>query len=35
MKTILQLKDIRLSFTSVHNETFDLLRGVNLDVEFG
>ncbi|MBR4792762.1 MAG: ABC transporter ATP-binding protein [Bacteroidaceae bacterium] len=35
MKTILQLKDIWLSFTNVHNETFDLLRGINLDVEEG
>lgn len=32
---ILQLKDIRISFTNAHNETFDLLRGVNLDVEKG
>lgn len=35
MSEILQLKDIRLSFTNVHNETFDLLRGVNLDIEAG
>lgn len=33
MRPILQLKDIHLSFTNAHNETFDLLRGVNLDVE--
>lgn len=32
---ILQLKDIRISFTNAQNETFDLLRGVNLDVEKG
>ena len=32
---ILQLKDIRISFTNAHNEKFDLLRGVNLDVEPG
>ena len=32
---ILQLKDIRISFTNAHNEKFDLLRGVNLDVEKG
>lgn len=35
MRPILQLKDIHLSFTNAHNETFDLLRGVNLDVEKG
>ena len=35
MRTILQLKDIRLSFTNVRNETFNLLRGVNLEVETG
>lgn len=35
MSTILQLKDIRLSFTNAHNETLDLLQGVNLDVEKG
>ena len=32
---ILQLKDIHISFTNTQNETFDLLRGVNLDVEQG
>ncbi len=32
---ILQLKDIRISFTNAQNESFDLLRGVNLDVEKG
>lgn len=32
---ILQLKDIRISFTNAHNEKFDLLRGVNLGVEKG
>ena len=32
---ILQLKDIHMSFTNAHNETFDLLRGVNLTVEEG
>lgn len=32
---ILQLKDIHLSFTNDQKETFDLLRGVNLDVEAG
>lgn len=32
---ILRLKDIHISFTNAHNETFDLLRGVNLDVEKG
>ena len=31
---ILQLKDIHISFTNAH-ETFELLRGVNLDVEKG
>ena len=35
MRTILQLKDIRLSFTDAHNETLNLLQGVNLDVERG
>lgn len=35
MRPILQLKDIRLSFTNSHNETFNLLNGVNLDVEEG
>lgn len=35
MRPILQLKDIHLSFTNARNETFDLLRGVNLDVEKG
>lgn len=35
MRPILQLKDIHLSFTNAHNKTFDLLRGVNLDVEKG
>ena len=35
MRPILELKDIRLSFTNAHNETFDLLHGVNLDVEKG
>ena len=32
---ILQLNDIRISFTNAHNESFDLLRGVNLNVEKG
>ena len=32
---ILQLKDIHMSFTNAQNETFDLLRGVNLTVEEG
>ena len=32
---ILQLKDIHISFTNALNETFELLRGVNLDVEKG
>ena len=32
---ILQLKDIHLSFTNAQNETFQLLRGVNLAVEKG
>ena len=32
---ILQLKDIRLSFTDAHNETLELLRGINLSVEEG
>lgn len=32
---ILQLRDIRISFTNAQNETFDLLRGLNLDVEKG
>lgn len=32
---ILQLKDIHISFTNAQNETFELLRGVNLDVEKG
>jgi branched-chain amino acid transport system ATP-binding protein len=32
---ILQLKDIHISFTNAQNETFELLRGVNLDVEQG
>ena len=32
---ILQLKNIRISFTNAHNETFDLLRGVNLNVKKG
>lgn len=31
----MQLKDIHISFTNAHNETFELLRGVNLDVEKG
>ncbi|MBP5542062.1 MAG: ABC transporter ATP-binding protein [Bacteroidales bacterium] len=35
MSAILQLKDIRLSFTNTHNETFNLLNGVSLDVEEG
>ena len=30
---ILQLKDIHISFTNAHNETFELLRGVDLNVE--
>jgi len=30
---ILQLKDIHISFTNAQNETFEVLRGVNLDVE--
>ena len=32
---ILEVKDIRLSFTNAHNETFNLLNGVNLSVEAG
>lgn len=32
---ILELKDIRLSLTNSHNETLELLRGVNLGVEKG
>ncbi len=32
---ILQLRNIHISFTNAHNETFDLLRGVNLDVKEG
>ena len=32
---ILQLKNIHMSFTNAQNETFDLLRGVNLTVEEG
>jgi branched-chain amino acid transport system ATP-binding protein len=32
---ILQLKDIHISFTNAQNETFELLHGVNLDVEKG
>lgn len=32
---ILQLKDIHISFTNAQNEMFELLRGVNLDVEKG
>jgi ABC-type branched-subunit amino acid transport system ATPase component len=32
---ILQLKDIHMSFTNAQNETFQLLRGVNLTVEEG
>ena len=32
---ILQLKDIHISFTNAQNETFELLRGVNLSVEKG
>lgn len=32
---ILQLRDIHISFTNAQNETFDLLRGVDLDVETG
>ncbi len=32
---ILRLKDIHISFTNAQNETFELLRGVNLDVETG
>lgn len=32
---ILELKDIRLSLTNSHNETLELLRGVNLWVEKG
>lgn len=31
----LEIKDIRLSFTNAHNETFNLLDGVNLSVEAG
>ena len=32
---LLQLKDIHTSFTNSRNETFDLLRGVSLDIEEG
>ena len=32
---ILQLRNIHMSFTNAQNETFDLLRGVNLTVEKG
>lgn len=32
---ILQLKDIKLSFTNTHSEVFNLLNGVNLDVKQG
>lgn len=32
---ILQLKDIKLSFTNARSEVFNLLNGVNLDVEQG
>lgn len=35
MRIVLRLEDIRLSFTDIHNETLDLFRGVNLDVELG
>lgn len=34
-KYILQLQDIRLSLTNAHNETLNLLRGVNLKVRKG
>lgn len=32
---ILQLRDIHISFTNDHNETYELLRGVNLAIEEG
>ena len=32
---LLEIKDIKMSFTSAHNETFDLLKGVDLSVEAG
>lgn len=32
---LLEIKDIKMSFTSAHNETFNLLKGVNLGVEAG
>ena len=32
---ILQLKDIKLSFTNTRSEVFNLLNGVNLNVEQG
>ncbi len=32
---VLQLNDIHISFTNAQNETFELLRGVNLNVEKG
>ena len=32
---ILEVKDIKLSFTNAHKETFNLLNGVNLNVEAG
>ncbi len=31
----LEIKDIKLSFTNAHNETFNLLKGVNLCVDAG
>lgn len=31
----LEIKDIKLSFTNAHKETFNLLNGVNLEVEAG
>jgi len=32
---LLEIKDIKMSFTSAHNETFNLLKGVDLGVEAG
>lgn len=32
---ILEVRDIKLSFTNAHNETFNLLNGVNLEVPQG
>lgn len=32
---ILEIQNIKLSFTNAHNETFNLLNGVNLNVEEG